>query len=253
MSAAQDMTGTPVRSHKTPGVYNLRDTGGYRAQGSSSRWGRLFRSDALHLLDDSGRELLTELRIAHIVDLRGSEERATAPSNVSGLNLTVHHLPVFDAAAPGSQLDIGGGLARIYNQIVDERGTSLVAAIRVIVEAAEDEAVLVHCTAGKDRTGLVIAFALSAVGVDREEVVADYAQTANNLRGEWAERMLARYRGEGGLLTTGTVEVITDSPAPVLSALLERVDRQYGSVRAYLEAHGMTADELSRLRATLVP
>lgn len=241
-----------IRRYETPGVYNLRDTGGYSAGAGSSRWGRLFRSDALHLLNEDGRALLRDLGIAHIVDLRGSTELGTAPSNVDGLDVTVHHLPVFDEAAPTAQLDLSVGLAPIYDHMVDERGANLADAIRVIAEAADDEAVLVHCTAGKDRTGLVIAFALTAAGVDRDEVVADYAQTADNLRGEWATAMLAQHGAGDAELPPEVVELITASPAPVLAALLERIDREHGSMRDYLLAQGLTTAELERLTAFLV-
>ncbi|MDQ4214617.1 tyrosine-protein phosphatase [Microbacterium capsulatum] len=245
-------TSAANRRHETPGVYNLRDTGGYRAGTRTSRWGKLLRSDALHRLDASGRDLLGELGVAHIVDLRGADELRTAPSSLDGLAVQVHHLPVFDDAAPASRAGLQVGLAPIYDHMVDERGANLADAIRVIALAGDDEAVLVHCTAGKDRTGLVVAFALSAAGVDRDEVVADYAQTAANLQGEWADAMLAGFRDSGAELTPEVVELVTASPAPVLAALLERVDREHGSVRAYLAAHGMTEDELDRLTAALV-
>lgn len=249
MSTAE---GTPVRHHSTPGVYNLRDTGGYRAESGTSRWGKLFRSDALHLLDEPGRDLLTELGIAHVIDLRSTDERRSAPNALHGLEVQVHHLPVSDDAAPTALASLQLGLAPIYDRMVDERGTQLADAIRVIAAADDDEAVLVHCTAGKDRTGLVIAFALSAVGVDRDNVVADYAQTAQNLRGEWAERTLAGLRDGGRELTPQVVEVVTTSPADILDTLLNRIERQYGSVRGYLAAHGLSDPDLDRLTAVLV-
>ncbi|HCM51314.1 MAG TPA: protein-tyrosine-phosphatase, partial [Microbacterium sp.] len=166
------------RRHAVAGLYNLRDTGGYRAAGGTSRWGKLLRSDALHRIDATGRDRLAEIGVAHIIDLRGGDERATAPSAVDGLEVTVHHLPVFDDADPAAQATTHVGLVPVYDHIVDERGAQLVDAIRVIIAADDDDAVLVHCTAGKDRTGLVVAFALAAAGVDRDDVVADYAATA---------------------------------------------------------------------------
>lgn len=244
--------GTPVRRHSTPGVYNLRDTGGYRAADGISRWGKLFRSDALHLLDDSGRELIIDLGIAHVVDLRGSDELHTAPNALDGVTLQVHHLPVFDDAAPATQAHLRLGLTSIYDHMVDERGANLADAIRVIAAADEDDAVLVHCTAGKDRTGLVVAFALSAAGVDRDEIVTDYAQTAENLRGEWTERVLAGFSDTGAELTRDVVELVTASPAEVLDALLGRIDREHGSVRDYLASHGLSHADLDRLAAVLV-
>ena len=240
------------RRHAVAGLYNLRDTGGYRAAGGTSRWGKLLRSDALHRIDATGRDRLAEIGVAHIIDLRGGDERATAPSAVDGLEVTVHHLPVFDDADPAAQATTHVGLVPVYDHIVDERGAQLVDAIRVIIAADDDDAVLVHCTAGKDRTGLVVAFALAAAGGDRDDVVADYAATAENLRGEWSDAMTAVFEQRGIELTAGMVELITESPAEVLEALLERIDREHGSISAYLLAHGLTPTELERLTAVII-
>ena len=240
------------RRHAVAGLYNLRDTGGYRAAGGTSRWGKLLRSDALHRIDATGRDRLAEIGVAHIIDLRGGDERATAPSAVDWLEVTVHHLPVFDDADPAAQATTHVGLVPVYDHIVDERGAQLVDAIRVIIAADDDDAVLVHCTAGKDRTGLVVAFALAAAGVDRDDVVADYAATAENLRGEWSDAMTAVFEQRGIELTAGMVELITESPAEVLEALLERIDREHGSISAYLLAHGLTPTELERLTAVII-
>ena len=240
------------RRHAVAGLYNLRDTGGYRAAGGTSRWGKLLRSDALHRIDATGRDRLAEIGVAHIIDLRGGDERATAPSAVDGLEVTVHHLPVFDDADPAAQATTHVGLVPVYDHIVDERGAQLVDAIRVIIAADDDDAVLVHYTAGKDRTGLVVAFALAAAGVDRDDVVADYAATAENLRGEWSDAMTAVFEQRGIELTAGMVELITESPAEVLEALLERIDREHGSISAYLLAHGLTPTELERLTAVII-
>lgn len=240
------------RRHAVAGLYNLRDTGGYRAAGGTSRWGKLLRSDALHRIDATGRDRLAEIGVAHIIDLRGGDECATAPSAVDGLEVTVHHLPVFDDADPAAQATTHVGLVPVYDHIVDERGAQLVDAIRVIIAADDDDAVLVHCTAGKDRTGLVVAFALAAAGVDRDDVVADYAATAENLRGEWSDAMTAVFEQRGIELTAGMVELITESPAEVLEALLERIDREHGSISAYLLAHGLTPTELERLTAVII-
>jgi len=240
------------RRHAVAGLYNLRDTGGYRAAGGTSRWGKLLRSDALHRIDATGRDRLAEIGVAHIIDLRGGDERATAPSAVDGLEVTVHHLPVFDDADPAAQATTHVGLVPVYDHIVDERGAQLVDAIRVIIAADDDDAVLVHCTAGKDRTGLVVAFALAAAGVDRDDVVADYAATAENLRGEWSDAMTAVFEQRGIELTAGMVELITESPAEVLEALLERIDREHGSISAYLLAHGLTPTEPERLTAVII-
>jgi protein-tyrosine phosphatase len=252
LPAEASASALPIRRHELPGIYNLRDTGGYRAGSATTRWGKLFRSDALHRLDEAGRARLVELGIAHIVDLRGDDERRSAPSRVDASGITVHHLPVFDEASPASQAGAAIGLAKVYDHMVDARGANLVRAIRVIAASADDEAVLVHCTAGKDRTGLVIAFALLAAGVERDEVVADYAATAEHLAGEWADLMLDAIRVAGHQVTPELHELMTASPAPVLEALLERIDREYGSITAYLAANGLAEADRERLAAALI-
>lgn len=241
---------SPQRHHRLPGLYNFRDAGGYDTAAGTVRWGKLFRSDALHRIDDVTRQHLVGLGIAHVVDLRSAMELEAAPSAITGLPITVHHLPVFAGAAPVSAA--ASGIARVYEHIVDERGEALAAAVRVIAGTEPHEAVLVHCTAGKDRTGLVIALALSAVGVARADVVADYALTEANLRGEWADQMLAAIRARGIDPTPEIVGLVTASPAAVLEATLERIDARHGSITDYLIAHGMTAAEIDRLADTLI-
>ncbi len=242
----------PQRRHELAGVYNLRDTGGYRAARGSSRWGKLFRSDAPHRVDEAGRAHLTSLGITQVVDLRGPQERLTALSLLDGLGMRIHNLPVFDESAPATQLRERARLELVYDLMVDERGPRLAEAIGVIADASDDEAVPVHYTAGKDRTGVVVALALSAAGVDRDDVVADYAQTADNLRGDWAKGMLASVEGSARGLTPELIELVTASPAAVMDALLARLDRQYGSVRDYLSAQGLATSRIDRLATTLI-
>ncbi|WDH78168.1 tyrosine-protein phosphatase [Microbacterium esteraromaticum] len=245
--AASERRHQPLR-----GLYNLRDTGGYPAASGASRWGKLFRSDALHRIDDAGRDRLSELGITRVIDLRGAEERQSSPSALDGMNLTVYHLPVFDDAAPAAQAAGGVALAPVYDHIVDRRGRQLAAAIKAIADTPQDEAVLVHCTAGKDRTGIVVAFALSAAGVERRAVVDDYAASEENLRGEWVDAMVSSFEQRGFTLTPDVLGLIAESPAPVLDTLIDRVEKQHGSVADYLLAHGLTGDDLTRLTAALV-
>lgn len=242
----------PLRQHRIPGVYNLRDTGGYAAAEGTTRWRRLFRSDGLHRLGDGAHEQLTRLGVVHVLDLRSSGERTASPSRLGGLGVVVHHVPVFESAEPTALATSATGLASVYDRVVDGHGAQLVDAIRVIASAAEDEAVLVHCTAGKDRTGIVVGFTLAAVGVASDVVATDYALTAKNLAGEWADEMLDSVQRRGHTLTEGIVELVTASPAPVMAALLARVTLEYGSIAQYLHVHGLTEDELGLLKRNLV-
>jgi protein-tyrosine phosphatase len=242
---------TPTRRHAVPGTYNLRDVGGYRAGDGETRWGKLFRSDALHRLDADSRAELGSLGIRSVVDLREANERNAAPSLLEGLDIRVHHLPVFDGAAPTRLAEERVTLDEVYGRIVDERGANLVRVIRVIARSG-DEPVLVHCTAGKDRTGLVIALTLLAVGVHRTEVVADYALTQQHLAGEWLARRRSEVLTDGTEGTPALDQLLGGSPPDALERILDRIDREHGSVEGYLSAHGLGEDDREQLLAVLV-
>ena len=108
-----------------------------------------------------------------------------------------------------------------------------------------------HCTVGKDRTGVVVALALAAAGVDREAVIADYARTEDFLPAERNAAVVAAIRAVHPE-NVHVEDLATRSPAPVMRALLERLDRDFGSPAGYLAAHGFTDAEAERLRAVLV-
>ncbi|MFC6012928.1 tyrosine-protein phosphatase [Nocardia lasii] len=240
-------TDTDHRRVLVEGTYNFRDTGGYRAAAGRTRWGKLFRSDALHALTDAGRTALTDRAVGVIIDLRTTEERRTAPSELTGLGAVVHHAPIFDTT--GTTAD--ARLDDIYAAMIEQRGTRLAGAVGLIA-ASGTSPVVVHCTAGKDRTGLVIALAQLAAGVEPEDVVTDYVATEQHLRGEWADRMLARYTDAGHEVPPAVRTIFTASPAPLITQIIERLDERWGSAREYLLAHGRTEAEIDSLTALLV-
>lgn len=231
------------------GTYNFRDLGGFAAgPGSTTRWHKLYRSDALHQLDDTARDTLRERGLALVIDLREQYELDEAPSALAGVGHRVQHLPVFDGALDPDSPHLD--LAVAYREMIERHGARLTRAVRAIAASGEAPTV-VHCTAGKDRTGLVIGLTLAAVGVDQRDVVADYAMTENLLAGEWTDAMTEQMRARG--LTQGVDDdPINASPAALMRASLESITQSHGGVREYLLAHGMTAAELDDLRTALV-
>jgi protein-tyrosine phosphatase len=135
-----------------------------------------------------------------------------------------------------------------YMGYLEHRPDSIVAALRTIAAPREGGAVLVHCAAGKDRTGLVIALALEVAGAHRDAIVADYAVT-----GERIEAIFAR------LATTPTyaLDVKNHAAGPhgprpqSLARILELLDERHGSPAGWLRDHGLDDDELAMLRARL--
>ncbi|KQR52636.1 hypothetical protein ASF88_14110 [Leifsonia sp. Leaf336] len=232
------------------GTYNFRDVGGYPVPQGVVRNGKLFRSDGLARLGDAGRQTLQELGVRVVIDLRDDFETEVMPDDVDGLGLQRLHLPVFEGSG-ASASTIGITLVGLYEKILLQHRDVVVRALREIADTGE-EAVVVHCTAGKDRTGIVIALALSAVGVDRETVVADYAATQANLDGEWLEGMIALVKSHGVEVTPALRVILGGSPPAALEEALDLLDREFGGVREYLLDSGLSEIELAKLRSVLV-
>jgi protein-tyrosine phosphatase len=133
----------------------------------------LFRSGNLAQLDEAGVAALEGLGIRRIIDLRADEEVAHAPSKLGGLALQTQRVPLFLGSVASFFAD-DIPLEEMYRRLVEDSADRVVEVVRGIVS---DQPVLVHCTVGKDRTGVTVALTLAAAGVDREAVVADYART----------------------------------------------------------------------------
>lgn len=226
------------------GVFNVRDVGGMPANGGRIRSGALLRAGQLSGATTSGVAAL-RARVQHIVDLRDGEEVAAEPSEIEGPDTT--HLPLF-LGSVRSFFEADTSLDDLYLHLLEESGERLADAIRII---AAGERTLVHCTVGKDRTGVTVALALSAVGADREAVIADYALTESQLPAQRSQR-IADYLRTQHPEAVHAVALATQSPAPVMRRLLEQVDERWGSAAGYLRAQGVTDAELAALSAALV-
>ncbi|WP_431280247.1 tyrosine-protein phosphatase [Leifsonia poae] len=232
------------------GTYNFRDVGGYQADGGTVRFGKLFRSDGLHSIGDAGKRKLRELGVKVVIDLRDDFEIEAAPDDLDGLDVDVLNLPVFEGSG-ASQATIGATIADLYAKIVLQHTDVVAKALREIADTG-DAGVVVHCTAGKDRTGIVVALALLAVGVDRETVIADYAQTEGNLQGAWLDKMLELVAEHGVEVTPDIRVIMGGSPPEALEGVLDLIDRERGGVHKYLLDAGVDELELAKLRSVLV-
>jgi protein tyrosine/serine phosphatase len=232
------------------GCLNARDLGGYdTADGRQTRWGAVVRSDSPAGLTPAGRAALAGYGVRAIIDLRLGDEIARSPNPFAepgDHGIAYRNLSVIDPAAgypPGTLT-----LAENYLWMLDRFG-GFVAEVLAAIAAAPEGGVLVHCAAGKDRTGLISALLLGLVGVPAETIAADYALTAELLRprdqewlehgpGERADReaMLARY--------AATAEVMLE--------VLRGLDERHGGVEGYLRAAGATPADLERVRARLL-
>ena len=264
---------TAARWIDLDGAENVRDVGGLpTADGATIRSGRLIRADSLQELSEADvRRLVDDLRVRAVVDLRtGVEVRAEGPGPMTKEDaVEIWHLSLFpeagettDAAAVDeddepvvlpwqsderAEFADRRGSSGIYLGYFDDRADSIVAALRVIAET--DGATIVHCAAGKDRTGVVIACALAEVGVAPEAIVEDYSRSGERI--EAIYRRLTGRRTYRDDLSSTTVDKHRPR-ASTMERLLTTVDEIHGGIPAWLRAHGWTEDDAVRLRRKLL-
>jgi len=230
-----------------PGAVNFRDIGGLHAGAAVTRAGVLYRSGDLSRIDGAGVEALRRLGIRRVIDLRADDEVARNPTGLGALAATTQRIPLFFGSVT-SFFANDVSLAEMYRYIVDDAGDGVVAAVRGVLA---DQPVVVHCTVGKDRTGVTVALTLAAAGVDLDDVVADYARSETLLPPAGTAAAVAFLRSQHPE-ARHLEELATRSPAPVMRELLAEVTSRFGSAADYLRARGMSDDEIAELRRVLI-
>jgi protein tyrosine/serine phosphatase len=227
-----------------PGCRNARDVGGLpTADGRTIRAGVLIRSESLQYLTPDGVDAVRRSGVRRILDLRGDGEVAAAPTPFTGTPLAVRQ-PLQDPADPEHGQPT---IVAACTWMLDRRPELFAAAVKAIADEP-DGAVVVHCHGGKDRTGMVVALALSIAGVPEDEIVADYFLTQERLA-PWLETQLAEEPDSA--LHPEMIE-FRDTRAESLVAILRHLDEKYGGPEAYLRHGGLTSADLAKLRTRLV-
>ena len=202
----------------------------------------LIRADSLDKLEDEAHDLVRAAGVSRIVDLRRrGESRRPHPF---ADDTTYVSVPVQDPADPDNTHLT---LVEIYLAMLDLRPDLFAQAVAAIADAPEG-AVVVHCAGGKDRTGMVVAMALTVAGVAPEVIAADYALTESRLADvdrAYLERVTDPDQRE-------VIRRLQPTPPNNILAVLEHLTERYGGVEAYLTSGGMTTDQLERLRSRLV-
>jgi protein-tyrosine phosphatase len=250
---AAELNATGLASSATRGLQNLRDLGGLPTGGGQIASRILYRSDAPRRGDETPRGI--RWPPASVIDLRaGNEATGQHPlaefgSEVFSISLIAEASIVNIAERPDvTQIRLG----ELYRRTLGSAGPAF-ARIAGIAASAPDP-ILVHCTAGKDRTGLVVATILAALGVPREEIIRDYVRTQANMPG-----VLARIASTPGLedgerlvqrIALEQPEIL-NAPAAAIAFALDLLDQQDGA-EAWLLGNGLSQDELEQLRFRLV-
>jgi len=246
------MTITPDRSIAFTTVFNFRDLGGLpTTDGRSVRRGRLFRSDNLGRLGDADREAFAALGIRRVIDLRRAGEVAAMGRVPEWTRVAWHHHhlqhELWDHSTYTDEIGVARWLADRYGDLLEQGAADIAEVIRVLSDVDEGPTV-VHCVAGKDRTGLISALALSLLGVDDADIAADYELTERSEVAftEWLRTADPEYAKR----TPPPFYVQT--PAQAMALTLVELRERYGSPREYLRGHGVTDSHVTALRAGMV-
>jgi protein-tyrosine phosphatase len=238
----------PRRHIPIAGMFNLRDVGGYPTRsGGLTRWRTLLRGDSPHRLTDPCRAVFAEMGLGKVIDLRSDDELHASPGAWGGLRVAKVHRPIYNAdeADPAQWAN---DLRGVYRGIVTNRAVQLSAAVADVARG-DHTPTLVHCAAGKDRTGLVIALALTLAGVSEDDVLADYALTSRYLHAG-ADAAVAQLYGASAAQTVDGR--LLACPPEVLADTLRRIRTSHGGVEEYVLRNGTTRAELARLQRVLV-
>lgn len=227
-----------------PDCLNVRDLGGLPTQnGGMIRRGALIRADALSRLTDDGVTAARTAGVSRIIDLRRPAEAGSAAHPFAD-DPVYRNIPVQNPADPDHQWL---SLAEIYSTMLDLRPDLFAQAFAALADAPPG-AVVVHCAGGKDRTGIITAFALSVAGVADDVIAADYALTEERLRED--SRAYLELIDDPKLRTI--VAGLQPTPPTVMLDTLNHVRERHGGVEGYLMAAGVTGNQIAAVRDRLL-
>lgn len=239
---------------------NFRDVGGYTgAGGKTVKWGKIFRSGALPLLSEKDYALLSGLKVKSIVDLRSLEEREVAATELDDrtgalfISNDYSLKPLMRNFAAGNGENVYVGMEKLLKPQYRAIFARLL---------ADDGAVMYHCSAGQDRTGMASALILTALGVDRETILKDYHLSTPSRRPQWELPMLnpvdhpgnpiVQYYAEAAKKPGGAVAepLYSKGGTSHLVQFFTHLDTEYGGVEGYLARElGIGPEEIAKLRA----
>jgi protein-tyrosine phosphatase len=212
-------------------AFNFRDLGGYVAGDRVVRWGLLYRADGVHRIEGADLARVSALGIHTVLDLRTRGE------------LDNH------GRVPTEGLDAVDVLAGRYFDMLTLGSTSIVTALETL--ASPDRLPLVfHCSAGKDRTGVLAAILLSVLGVSDDDIASDYALSRAAMR-ELAEWVRAE-RPESSETMAAPPPAFLDAPRLAMRRFLALARVEYGSLSNYVATSGVGSDAIASLRTTLL-
>ena len=229
--------------------FNFRDIGGYAtASGRSVRWGAVFRSGSLHRLTIADRERITGLGVRTIIDLRSTAELDRDGRFDASGEVGFHHVPVVDASVDEIQDDWSSQLGNVYYAMASANRSAIATVFGVLAE--DEHPVVIHCFAGKDRTGIIVALILSSLGVPDATIASDYQLSDDYVAPAvaWATENDPEWAAHIASLPPHVLR----APPSTMPMFLDLMRDEHGSIDNYLADAGVDEALLDRLRARLL-
>lgn len=235
-----DTVGLPL---PLSGAKNVRDLGGYPIPGGKTKSRRFLRSDGLHHMTASDIRTLRNYGVTRIIDLRTEMESGKSPDPVIE-GVVYGSYPLIDGVQSQNLMgDLPASLLEMYKSLLDKSQPMLAAVLRDMARH-QNETILFHCTAGKDRTGVLAMLLLQLAGVSAENIIADYACTEIYMK-EIFDKQKEQLRRMLGTEVPGN---LLESPAHVMKETLDYLCDVYGGAEAYMAEIGLTAGENGEIR-----
>ena len=244
------------------GAHNFRDLGGYKTEdGKAIKWGKIYRSDDLHLLTDEDLKYLSRLNIKSVVDFRSDEERESEPDRLNP-DMTQVLLPIKfqpeeldDETLKNLMKNLTFGtldssnLLRDFNiVIVKDFATEYKKFFRHVIEN-NAEPIVFHCTAGKDRAGFASAMILTVLGVPREKVIEDYLLTNTYVKDHVDSEMLEIELKTFFRADTDNLRKINLVEERYIQAAFDTIDSEWGGMDNYISgALGLSEEDILKLK-----
>lgn len=244
--------GTPSGHLDIDGCFNVRDAGGWgTTDGHWMRTGALYRADDPVRITPEGRRAIEELGLKAVVDLRQQSQFDRGPGFVD--RAITFHIPLVDRVINTDdppRIEEPHDLAGLYDDMADRGREPLVSAIETIARFIGDGPVMVHCAAGKDRTGMVVALVQAAIGVELNDIVAEYA--LSDAHSQRRRQVMVEQPIPGDPPVARSPAFLWTAPAEAMALFAQRAVEAHGSLTAWPVAVGVSPDAVDRLRAALV-
>lgn len=240
-------------------LFNFRDLGGHpTAQGTTTTLGNVFRADGVHRCAEPDIARLEQIGIARVIDLRTDRERNDDGCFDEGHpSIDYRHVPVLEAvtgvagAKAEARVVTEDALLDTYRRILATRSDQLIEVLELVVSSPGP--VVYHCSAGKDRTGIISALVLSSVGVDDVRIAEDYGRSRDAM-----SQLMEWYRANrshdltGANLNDGRAARLLGAEPQWMLTVLDEMRSTYGGATGYLAAKGADTALIDGLRARLV-